>query len=170
VCDFTCQVLLRGNSIERFGLSLKSRSERARKYNHVQRWSTTVLAASCFLVEPDVYCESQRAAGAGHQAVMLVTARSPADPKAQIARSSSVRARMPVMCSARRLAIRCYARRLSSSASASNPGRRKHQPAQQPIATTQETSNAPGDSTWWSDPSSGERRRVKLSKCAPSDR
>lgn len=85
------------------------------------------------------------------------------EPKVvQIVRPASIRARMPTLSSgARRLAVQCSAHQLSTSARG-HPGRRSNQVAEQPVP--HDDSPTPGDSTWWSDPSSGERRQVKLSR------
>lgn len=94
---------------------------------------------------------------------MRLTSLAPPEPMALILRPARIRVCVPALRGdARRLAVQCSAQQLSRSASALSPRRRKHQAVQQP-APRDETPS-PGESTWWSDPSSGERRRVKLSR------
>lgn len=94
---------------------------------------------------------------------MRVATSTPPEPVVLRVRPGRIRSRMPVLSSgARRRAVQCLVQKLSTSAAASSSGRRKNHLL--PLsAQCDETLLSPGESTWWSDPSSGERRRVKLS-------
>lgn len=92
---------------------------------------------------------------------VVVASATPA-PRVTIPNVSSSRA--PDLSSGmRRITPQRSVRQLSSSAATNRtPYRGKQHATQVPV--TQHEAATPNDSTWWSDPDSGERRRVKLSK------
>lgn len=94
---------------------------------------------------------------------VVVASATPA-PRVTVPNVSSSRA--PDLSSGmRRITPQRSIRQLSTSAVTNrSPYRGKQHATQVPVTQHQHEAATPNDSTWWSDPDSGERRRVKLSK------